>query len=72
MIWPPGVKAAPVLVLLLLHLESGFAQSALEKNSFYKLTFGSRLEETPGSLQLDLVISYGLKYYKYKSKNHKK
>ncbi|MEM6525408.1 MAG: hypothetical protein AAF693_16520 [Bacteroidota bacterium] len=59
------------LIFILISIEGLFSQSAMQQNTFYELTFGSKPEEIPGKLQLDLTISYGLKYYKYKSKNHK-
>ncbi len=36
---------------------------------FHGFTFGMAPDDLPGSLQLDLTISFGLKYYKYRDKS---
>ncbi|MEM1409092.1 MAG: hypothetical protein AAGG59_20065, partial [Bacteroidota bacterium] len=50
----------------------GYAQKKLDEiASFYGLKFGAHPTDTDGNLQLDLTISYGMKYYKYRNKRLK-
>ncbi|MEM9855926.1 MAG: hypothetical protein AAF843_01140 [Bacteroidota bacterium] len=49
-----------------------FGQHTIDdQKAFFSLELGSSPEELNGHLQLDLTISYGLKYYKYRSKDLK-
>ncbi|MEM9391105.1 MAG: hypothetical protein AAGA02_11560, partial [Bacteroidota bacterium] len=53
-------------------LSESYSQNNIdETSSFMNLNFGSSPSQVEGSLELDLTISYGLKYYKYRSKNHR-
>ena len=63
-----------ILIVLLTYsmgTEQLLAQDNSELKSFKIFEFGSSPNDVNGRLQLDLTISYGLKYYKYKSKNFK-
>ncbi|ELR70714.1 hypothetical protein C900_03487 [Fulvivirga imtechensis AK7] len=58
-----------ILVILLFLSTTVYSQSfdhVDQTRSFLGFTFGCSPESIKGSLQLDLVISYGVKYYKYK------
>lgn len=58
-----------ILPALLILGSLGYSQSfdkVDQTRSFLGFSFGSSPENIKGSLQLDLIISYGVKYYKYK------
>lgn len=59
------------LLLIFIVLHTTYGQKKLAQNSFFNLSFGATPQEVAGKLELDLTISYGLKYYKYKDKRLK-
>ncbi|QSE98075.1 hypothetical protein [Fulvivirga lutea] len=52
-------------ILLSAHNHAQVFQNVDDLQSFENISFSSSPEDLPGDLQLDLIISYGLKYYKY-------
>ncbi len=68
------MKCSILVLIFAFSSINGFAQkfkSVDDITSFQNIAFGSSPESQNGSLDLDLIISYGLKYYKFKSRELK-
>ncbi|MEO0556030.1 MAG: hypothetical protein AAF149_22795 [Bacteroidota bacterium] len=62
----------PLIISFVFALSESYSQKHIDEiPSFQNLSFESSPSHIEGNLELNLTISYGLKYYKYRSKNYK-